>query len=840
MTEGPVQEGRASAELKALQADLARCSSQACFISAADGATRQVVYCDHFATGVTVPSIEHFLEENVLPYNANAHSATSSAFCARRAAALLAESRAIIRTAVRASEDDAVLFCGHGATAAVNKLVRVLAARAERESRRLLVIVGPQEHHSNILPWRELPETVLRDVVYVSEYEKLPVVLAQWSSRAEEEKLTLVGAFSAVSNVTGEIIDAQNITKTLHKFGALAVWDCTAAAPYIALDMHPVTDADASIDALFFSGHKFVGGVGTPGVLVARCSLFDSTHPESSGGGTVLFVDADQHVFHSTVEQREEGGSHDLAGIVRLGLCIQIRENIGTDIIAQRNARLCQLVDDYKWDNQTIIRFPQSSRDCAGGRIPVLSFILWNKQTQRFLHHDFVCALLNDLFGIQARGGCLCAAPYVWQLLGIDKNTIVKFRDALVRAKKALGDIISRERDRNDLGVEVYRPGIVRVSLHWTMDDELARFVLDAVNFVAQRGWELLPAYEFVKQTGQWRYRQQWKAAEDANRVWLGRFSLTGTDSAVDKTKSEPLSRDECLQRAMEKCTSCAKDLRSRHIRVTEFSDGDIVTLEGCDLTELRWFATPYDGAQCILKDSKLEPHAPLFCAARLEKAHSSVPVETQTVSSSCEANSEEEPFFTGYDSEEDDDKGKNWHFVTPPRKLFKEMLDGINMFQMIKEGDRVLACISGGKDSLSMLHMLACYQQKCAHSDPPLHFELGAATVDPQEPSFHPQPLTDYMASLGVPYTLKSQAVMACARRVNPDSICSFCSRVKRGLLYSVARQSGYNVLALGQHLDDACESFLMSAFRNGFLRTMKANYTVTEGDLRVIRPLM
>ena len=195
---------------------------------------------------------------------------------------------------------------------------------------------------------------------------------------------------------------------------------------------------------------------------------------------------------------------------------------------------------------------------------------------------------------------------------------------------------------------------------------------------------------------------------------------------------------------------------------------------------------------------------------------------------------------FDGDGDEDEEAKGPEWHFVTPPRQLFKEMLDGINTFQMIKDGDRVLACISGGKDSLSMLHMLACYQQKCAHMDPPVRFELGAATVDPQEPSFHPQPLKQYMASLGVSYTLKSEAVMACARRVQPVSICSFCSRVKRGLLYSVARDTGYNVLALGQHLDDACESFLMSTFRNGFLRTMKANYTVTEGDLRVIRPLM
>ena len=158
----------------------------------------------------------------------------------------------------------------------------------------------------------------------------------------------------------------------------------------------------------------------------------------------------------------------------------------------------------------------------------------------------------------------------------------------------------------------------------------------------------------------------------------------------------------------------------------------------------------------------------------------------------------------------------------------------------MIHEGDRVLVCVSGGKDSLTMLHLMGYFQDMAAHIKPELHFTIGAATIDPQEPSFHPQPLQEYMKSLGVPYRLESTPVMECATRVKPVSLCAFCSRVKRGTLYSVARDMGYNVLALGQHLDDAAESFFMSMFRNGFMRTMKANYTVEKGDLRVIRPLM
>jgi tRNA 2-thiocytidine biosynthesis protein TtcA len=155
----------------------------------------------------------------------------------------------------------------------------------------------------------------------------------------------------------------------------------------------------------------------------------------------------------------------------------------------------------------------------------------------------------------------------------------------------------------------------------------------------------------------------------------------------------------------------------------------------------------------------------------------------------------------------------------------------------MIKEGDKVLIGISGGKDSLSLLHILLECQKKC-----PFKFEIGAATVDPQVPEYQPHALIEYMASLGVKYHYLSQPIVEIAKTAmtGKQSICAFCSRMKRGMLYRCMRENGYNVLALGQHLDDLVESFLMSCFRNGAMRTMKANYFVKERDLRVIRPLI
>lgn len=171
------------------------------------------------------------------------------------------------------------------------------------------------------------------------------------------------------------------------------------------------------------------------------------------------------------------------------------------------------------------------------------------------------------------------------------------------------------------------------------------------------------------------------------------------------------------------------------------------------------------------------------------------------------------------------------------PPKLVSLVGKAIAEFDMIHEGDRVLIGLSGGKDSLSLLHVLTLLRKKA-----PKHFEVAAATVDPQTPEYDPSPLKAYLADLGVTYFYESQPIITQAReKVGADfSLCSYCSRMKRGILYSCARRNGYNVLALGQHLDDLAESFMMSAFNNGCLRTMKANYVIDKGDLRVIRPLV
>ncbi|MEJ2508563.1 MAG: ATP-binding protein [Gammaproteobacteria bacterium] len=173
---------------------------------------------------------------------------------------------------------------------------------------------------------------------------------------------------------------------------------------------------------------------------------------------------------------------------------------------------------------------------------------------------------------------------------------------------------------------------------------------------------------------------------------------------------------------------------------------------------------------------------------------------------------------------------------ATPPKSLLRQVGRAVADFDMIREGDRILLGLSGGKDSLSLLHILAHLQRYA-----PVRFELGAVTVDPEVEGFDPSALHDYIAGLGIPYFYREQPIMEEARtRMKNDSFCAYCARMKRGIMYTAARTEGYNVLALAQHLDDLAESFLMSAFHGGRLQTMKAHYTNKEGDVRIIRPLV
>lgn len=173
---------------------------------------------------------------------------------------------------------------------------------------------------------------------------------------------------------------------------------------------------------------------------------------------------------------------------------------------------------------------------------------------------------------------------------------------------------------------------------------------------------------------------------------------------------------------------------------------------------------------------------------------------------------------------------------ITPPRALVRLVSRAIADYAMIRPGDRLLLGLSGGKDSLSLLHVLLAL-----NANAPIPFEVGAATVDPCIEGFDPSHLKDYVPTLGVPHFYRKQDIVGRAQKnMRGDSFCAYCARMRRGVLYATAREQGYNVVVLAQHLDDLAESLMMSLFHGGRLKTMKAHYRIDAGDLRLIRPMV
>jgi selenocysteine lyase/cysteine desulfurase len=451
---------------------------------------RRVTYADYTASGRALSFVEDFIREVVLPLYANTH--TESSGTGLQTTRFREEARGIIRSALGATDEHAIIFCGSGSTAAINRMVDVLNLRlpADLDDRyrlsaliptdeRPVVFIGPYEHHSNELPWRES----IAEVVVISEDHDGHIDQAQLEAELTRHaaRRLKIGSFSAASNVTGIITDWRAISTTLHRHGALSFWDFAAAAPYVGIEMGSARNGDADyLDAVFLSPHKFIGGPGTPGVLAARRELFQNRVPSVPGGGTVAYVNPTEHVYLTNIEHREEGGTPAIVDSIRAGLVFQLKEAVGAAEIRRReHSFISRAIDRWRRNpNLEILGNPDLDR------LSIVSFIV--RHGGRYLHHNYVVALLNDLFGIQSRGGCSCAGPYGHRLLGIDLEKSHEF-----------------EREINR-GCEGIKPGWVRVNFNYFISESVFDFILDAVDLVASEGWRLLPEYDFDSATGLW------------------------------------------------------------------------------------------------------------------------------------------------------------------------------------------------------------------------------------------------------------------------------------------------------------------------------------------------
>ncbi len=459
---------------------------------------QKMIYADWVASGRLYHPIEDQLANIIGPWVGNTHTETSETGTLMTKA--YHYSHKLIKEHVNAGPNDVIITAGAGMTAVINKLQRILGlktcsvlsgTKCQKERERPIVFISHMEHHSNQTSWYE----VNADVVVIPPDKDLLIDLDALRALLEEHKDRdfKIGSFSACSNVTGIITPYHEMAKIMHEYGGVCFVDFAASAPYVDMDMHP-EDPMEKLDGIFFSPHKFLGGPGTSGVLIFDSSLYNSKIPDNPGGGTVDWTNPwGEYKYLDDIEAREDGGTPGFLQSIRSALCIEVKNQMTTEKIHQREDELTKLA----FEGLSKISGLHILADNIEDRLGIMSFYLDN------IHFNLVVKLMNDRFGIQVRGGCACAGTYGHFLLDVSYDKSAKITD-----KINTGDLSEK-------------PGWIRLSLHPTMTNQELEIVIDSIDQISKNYEEWSKDYIYNNCTNEFRHKLEPEDKTETIKPWF-------------------------------------------------------------------------------------------------------------------------------------------------------------------------------------------------------------------------------------------------------------------------------------------------------------------------------
>lgn len=434
--------------------------------------SKYLINADVTATGFPNQWVNNFISNQIIPYYSNTHS---NAFSGRLMSHYINQSKQIIRVSIGAKDNDSIIFTGNGCSGAVIHLIHCLNLQNSNPDK-TVVLISRAEHHSNHLPWTHLPIT-LKYIPLLKNGLINTLILERFLIQYQQKNYKIYVSLIATSNVTGVHQKTNVISQMVHRYGGFIFWDFAASAPYLPINMHSDDMNGVYYDAIFISMHKFFGGPGTPGLLVANRCLFQNHVPFCPGGGTVRFVCPTIQVYSTSIETKETGGTPNIIGSIQAGLAFDLKNRY----LAHIMRRETQLVQQVQTALSHIPKLNLLNQYENLHRQPVFVFTIDQ------LHYNLIVAILSDLFGIQTRGGISCCSLLAQDLLDIGPLQQKYIHDQII----------------NNQGVPP-EYGWCRVSFHYTMPNFLVQFILDAIKIVAQYGHQIARLYYYNPHNNTW------------------------------------------------------------------------------------------------------------------------------------------------------------------------------------------------------------------------------------------------------------------------------------------------------------------------------------------------